>query len=149
MKRTLILCALCALPALAADPPPGAAQLRDHDGDGRVSLPEARNSVVDAVMKQADANKDGRISRAEAAAIPAPAATDEQNKEKLKRILLDFNKADANGDGEVSRDELTDHVKKDPATHRVILDQSKLANPAMQGADRTDTVPLVGYHFKM
>lgn len=146
MKRILPLCVLWALPAFAADPSPGTVFLRDLNGDGKISPSEASASLVDGVMKQADTNGDGKISRAEAKAL-SPADT--QNKERLKRILLDFDKMDANGDGGVSREELSDHVQKDPKVQRFLADPKSLRNPSMQGADATEVTPVVSYHFKL
>jgi hypothetical protein len=146
MKRILSLCVLWAFPILAADPSPGTVQLRDHNGDGTVSSSEVSASLVDGVMKQADTNGDGKVSRAEAKALNT--ATEEQNKAKLQKILLDYDKIDTNHDGEITRDELTRYVDADPKLKSFVEDTTmKPASPSRL-RDPGDTVTDVGYRFK-
>lgn len=147
MKRILPLCVLWALPVLAAEPPPGTIRLRDLNGDGQVSRSEAETSVVDEVMRQVDTNKDGKISRAEAKALPTD--TDEQNKEKMKQLLLDFDKIDTNHDGQITRQELSTYVKDEPGL-KSFMDESKGVKPASATKiqDRGDSVTDIGYRFK-
>ncbi|MFZ4693919.1 MAG: hypothetical protein ACOYMV_02215 [Verrucomicrobiia bacterium] len=146
MKRILFLCVLWALPVLAADPAPGTVRLRDHNGDGSVSSSKASASLVDGVMKQADTNGDGTISRAEAKALNTEA--NEQNKKKMRQILLDFDKIDTNHAGKITRPELVRYVNTDPGLKSFVEDTTvKSASPS-KNKDPGDTVTDVGYRFK-
>jgi len=71
----------------------------DADGDGAISMRELRKAVV--ALKQLDADKDGKITQAEATAGPGgdPAA-----------MIEGMMQNDKNGDGKLSKNELPRHM---------------------------------------
>lgn len=170
MTRRIFCGFLAAWLAAAVSLTAEVARLRDLDGDGGISPAEAEASFADEVLRRADANRDGKISRAEAKAL---GETDERNKEKLRRILLDFKRMDTNGDGQIDRAELAKGVHEDSKIRALLLDASGGANPSMRsgepsdserrapglavpgrGASAQDTnaeevTPLIGFGFKL
>lgn len=101
-------------------PPPNAMfTAMDADGDGAISMRELRKAVV--ALKQLDADKDGKITQAEAmGGPPDPEAMIDRvmendkdgdgklSKSEVPRHLAQMiSGADANGDGSIDRAELT------------------------------------------
>jgi EF hand len=100
MKRVVYVMTTCGL--LVAIP----LAMAQQAGDGRSASARTKTSSADnlvARLLQFDANKDGKLTRAE--------VTDE----RLKRL---FNRADTNHDGVVSKQELTTLAAREPAGGR-------------------------------
>lgn len=99
MKRMMIaVAALCV--AGSAQAQMGQRPNPDLDHDGRVTLTEFRKSHADAMLARFDANKDGRIARAELKPPAGMAAGKEGRGERM------WDRLDLNKDGAVGRSEM-------------------------------------------
>lgn len=113
---------------------------------GKLPGAGAETSFVDFVMKQADTNKDGKISRVEARIHPTGA--DKGAIQKMKDLLTDFDKVDANQDGELTRPELVRYLDTDAGLQTFVQDTTlRPANPSRL-QDPGDSITDVGFRYK-
>lgn len=118
MKSALFAVALTFVASAAFAQPAGNP---DANGDGRVSLPEFQTFSLTRNLARADTNRDGRVSKAEAAASAGPQGAminlvwgrmDTNRDDFLTRPELDamsarsFQRADTNRDGTLDAAEL-------------------------------------------
>ncbi len=143
---TAVLLFATALGVFAADAP--SVKVRPHGpkSNGKVSHARTETSLVDFVMKQADTNKDGKISRAEAKNLPT--GTDEKNKGKMRRLLLDFDTIDANHDGEIARAELVRCLDPDLGLQTFVQDTTVKPVSSSKIQDPSDSITDVGLRYK-
>ncbi len=111
-------------------PPPNAMfRALDADGDGAISIRELRKAVV--ALKKLDADKDGKITQAEAMGGPGDPAGDASA--AVDRLMQN----DKNGDGKLSKNEIPRHLAQmlvgADTNGDGTLDRAELT-AAMQGA---------------
>lgn len=143
---TAILLFATVLGVFAAESVYGKTRSHGHKGDGKVSRARTETHLVDFVMKQADTNKDGKISRAEAKTRPT--GTDEENKGKMKELLLDFDKIDANHDGQITRAEVVRYLDTDAGLQTFVQDTTVKPVCPSRLQDPGDAITDVGFRLK-
>ena len=113
----------------------------DLNDDHRISYDEFVHSMAAKAMREMDADKNGVLTPAEAAASSAKGHTDAPP--------IDFSKADTNGDGRVSTEELKQAIRTHTGVHELFQTHDKDGDSFLDESEvkSIQVVPLIRFHF--